>query len=228
MQTTDDRNLRLYLDTADVSAWQTWMPSGLFYGLTTNPLLLQRADVACNLETLTEMARTGFDLGAQEIHMQVWGTDSESMLAVGRKLAAIDLRIVVKVPITREGAACAKQLIADEIPVTLTGVYASYQVLTAMALGAQYAAPYLGRMNEADRDGFEEILTMHRMTRELDSPLDILVASLRKVEDVAQLAQHGLNVFTVAPKIAEALFDDPLTAQAAADFESAARDMGAR
>lgn len=224
---TNARNLRLYLDTADVTQWREWMPSGLFYGLTTNPLLLQRAGVPCNLETLAEMARTGFDLGAREIHMQVWGTSAETMLAVGRQLAALDDRIAVKVPITRAGCACARQLIAEGARVTLTGVYAAYQVLTAIAIGAHYAAPYLGRMNEAGRDGFAEILTMHAMTRELGSSLDLLVASLRQVEDVARLARHGVNVFTVAPAIAEALFGDPLTAQAAADFEGAARAMGA-
>ena len=130
-----------------------WMPSGLFYGLTTNPLLLQRADVACDLDTLTTLAYTGFDLGAQEIHLQVWGTTVDVMLAVGRQLAAIDARVAVKVPITREGCVCAQQLIAEGSRVTLTGVYAAYQIVTAMVLGANYAAPYLGRMNEADRDG---------------------------------------------------------------------------
>ena len=220
--------LRLYLDTAELDLWREWMPSGLFYGLTTNPLLLERAQVACNLDTLSEMAHTGFELGAQEIHMQVWGTSAEAMVAVGQQLAAIDARIAVKVPITRVGCVCAQQLIAEGVRVTLTGVYAAYQVLTAITLGADYAAPYLGRMNEAGRDGFDEIVTMHRMTQELGSPLKLLVASLRQVEDVGKLAQYGVNTFTIAPAIATALFGDPLTAQAAADFERAARAMGAR
>jgi transaldolase len=149
------------------------------------------------------------------------------MTTIGRQLAAVDDRVAVKVPITREGSLCARRLIAEGVCVTLTGVYAAYQTLTAIALGADYAAPYLGRMNEAGRDGCAEILTMHHMARNLGSPLKLLVASLRRVEDVAALAQHGVNTFTIAPAIAEALFDDPLTAQAAADFEAAARAMGA-
>ena len=199
----------------------------MFYGVTTNPLLLQRANVPCNLNTLARLAQTAFALGAQKIHLQVWGTDADTMTAIGRQLAAIDDRVAVKVPITRQGSLCAQHLIAEGISVTLTGVYAAYQTLTAIALGADYAAPYLGRMNEAGRDGHTEILTMHNMARCLGSPLKLLVASLRRVEDVAALAQHGVNTFTVAPAIAEALFGDPLTAQAAADFEAAARAMGA-
>ncbi|MBN1565933.1 MAG: transaldolase [Anaerolineae bacterium] len=219
--------MELYVDSADVSVWQEWLPAGLFYGVTTNPLLLQRANVPCDLTTLTRLANTAFALGAQRIHLQVWGTDAATMTAIGRQLAAVDDRVSVKVPITREGSLCAQRLIADGISVTLTGVYAAYQTLTALALGADYAAPYLGRMNEAGRDGQAEILTMYRMTQNLGIPLKLLVASLRRVEDVVALAQHGVNVFTLAPAIVEALFGDPLTAQAAADFEAAARAMGA-
>lgn len=33
----------LYLDTADMAAWDDLMPTGLFHGITTNPLLAVRA-----------------------------------------------------------------------------------------------------------------------------------------------------------------------------------------
>jgi transaldolase len=219
--------LRLYLDTADTAAWREWVPGGLFYGVTTNPLLLQRAHVPCDLATLTRLATTAFDLGAQEIHLQVWGADAAAMLASGRRLAAIDARVAVKVPITREGSLAARQLIAEGARVTLTAVYAPHQIVTAIALGAAYAAPYLGRMSDAGRDGFGSILAMQEMRCRLGSDLHLLVASLREIGDVAALARAGVDTFTIAPALAAALFEDDLTAQAAADFEAAARAMGA-
>jgi len=204
------------------------MPTGLFSGLTTNPLLLQRAGVSCNLETLRDLAMTGFDLGADEIHMQVWGRSVDAMVGIGRELAWIDGRIAVKVPITREGCAAAHQLAIAGIKVTLTGVYAASQIAIADALGAKYAAPYLGRMNDAGRDGFGEITTMQRMVDNLGSDLRVVVASLRSAPDIARLAADGLSVFTLSPTIATEMMSDPLTEQAAIDFESAARDMGAK
>ena len=33
-----------------------------------------------------------------------------------------------------------------------TGVYTAHQAFTAMAAGADYAAPYLGRMNDAGKN----------------------------------------------------------------------------
>ena len=35
--------MKLYLDSFDVESWKEWMPSGLFYGITTNPILAERA-----------------------------------------------------------------------------------------------------------------------------------------------------------------------------------------
>ncbi len=63
-------NLRLYLDTADVSAWKDWLPTGLFYGVTCNPLLLERAGVACELRRLDAIAQQALSLGVQEVHLQ--------------------------------------------------------------------------------------------------------------------------------------------------------------
>jgi transaldolase len=55
----------------------------------------------------------------------------------------------------------------------------------------------------------------------------ILVASLRSIEDIVVLATQGLNTFTFAPAIAAAFFEVSATHQATADFEQAARRMGA-
>ena len=41
--------LRLFLDSADPKAWQQWLASGLFHGVTTNPTLLRRAAQPCTL-----------------------------------------------------------------------------------------------------------------------------------------------------------------------------------
>lgn len=52
------------------------------------------------------------------------------MAACGLDLMDLDSRIVVKLPITLEGAKAAKKLVADGVPVTMTGVYAQHQAST--------------------------------------------------------------------------------------------------
>jgi len=219
--------LRLLLDSADETQWQTWLPMGLFYGVTTNPILLERANVPCSVERLATLARQGLELGAGEVHLQTWGTGLEALVKTGKDLAAIDDGVVVKVPVTKVGCAAAAQLIAAGIRVTLTGVYACHQVLIAAAVGADYVAPYLGRITDAGGEGREAVAAMQRAMRGIGSPTRVLVASLRSVDDIGLLAAQGLDTFTLSPAIAAQLFDVPLTNAAAISFNRAARRMGA-
>lgn len=214
--------LRLYIDTPDAAIWQKYLPTGLFYGVTTNPKLLYQTGIPCTVQNLAGLASDAFALDAQEIHLQVWGEDTESMLSIGREIAAIDYRVSVKVPIIREGVLCARQLIEEGHRVTLTAVHSASQLLTAIALGADYAAPYLGRMNDAGLNGLDELLAMQQMVRHMGSPTRILAASIRQLSDLTTLARHGLNTFTLLPKLVDDLLENPLTIQAAADFNEKA------
>jgi transaldolase len=211
------------LDCADVHEWETWFPTGLFYGVTTNPLLLERAGLPCTIAIAKELSQKAFDLGAQEFQVQAWGGSIAQYVSTGQALAAIDPRIVVKVPITRDGTMAATQLIRNQIRITLTAVYAVPQVLLAAGIGASYAAPYLGRIHDTGRNGCADLMAMQRSLDGIGSATRLLVASIRRCEDITTLMAHGLNTFTISPAIATQLFADPLTHQATLDFEQAAQ-----
>lgn len=216
-------HLRFYLDSAEVAAWETWLPTGLFYGVTCNPTLVEKAGVACEVGALRALARRAFDLGAQEVHLQAWGADDEALVRVGKDLARIDRRVLVKLPATVAGTKAARSLILDGVPVTLTAVYAVHQVLMAAALGASYVAPYLGRMNDAGRDGRADVAQMQQILNEVRSQTRILTASIRDLEDIPVLAAQGVDTFTFSAAIAQAFFDVPATVEATAVFEQAAQ-----
>lgn len=237
--------LRLLLDSADPRAWEEWLPSGLFHGVTTNPTLLRRAGQPCRLEALAGLTERALALGAREVHLQAWagpGADPgpagaldsggrsdaaerleaqvERYLACGRALAALaPRRVWVKLPITRAGALAARQLLEEAIPITFTACYEPAQVLLAAALGADYIAPYLGRIGDLGRDGHAELAAMQRCVAGIGSPLRLLVASLRQPQDLARLAAEGLDTFTLSPAIAAGLFASTATAAAAEQFE---------
>jgi transaldolase len=214
--------LRLLLDSADPSAWAEWLPTGLFRGVTTNPTLLRRAAQPCSLEHFAVLSARALELGVQELHLQAWGAD---LIACGRALAQLAPgRIWVKLPITRAGAAAARALIAEGCSITFTACYEPAHVLLAAVLGADYIAPYLGRISDLGRDGHAELTRMQRIVDSLSAeqatqPPRLLVASLRAPDDLARLAAEGLNTFTISPEIAAALFAVEPTLAAAAQFE---------
>ena len=216
--------LRLFLDTAERAEWHRWLPLGVFAGITTNPTLLRRAGVRCDVPTLATLAHDAIVMGAGEIHLQAWGDGGDALLACGRALAAIDHRVCVKLPLTPAGLQAAHELIGDTVRVTFTACFDTSQLLPALALGADYVAPYLGRINDSGRDGFAEVERMQRVVAAQGASLRILVASLRLPEDLARLAAAGLKTFTISPALAEDLLANAQTAAAMAQFEA---DAGA-
>lgn len=214
--------LDLYLDTADRAAWADLMPTGLFRGITTNPLLAQRAGLDYPSINWTEMAQRAHDLGALELHGQVYGS-VESYLDWAKRLydagEAVGLRTVVKIPMTPEALRAVPSIRALGGPILLTAVYNPKQVIVAKALHADFVAPYFGRMDEAGIPALDHLTQMQAIAK--GTPR-VLVASLRNSDQLVALAARGLDCFTLSPDLARSLLSDPMTEEAAAAFEIAA------
>ena len=105
---------RLFLDTAREEDWDDWLPTGIFYGITTNPVLLERADIPCTVASVQQLATRAFsssDYRCEEFMCQTWGTTADALYATGLALASIDRRrIVIKVPVTKLGTIAGRRL----------------------------------------------------------------------------------------------------------------------
>ena len=213
---------RMFLDTANTKEWDELLPLGIFHGVTTNPTLLERAGEECSITNLHQMAAKALK-STNEFMCQAWGSTSQQMYDCGMKLSELDrTRIVVKVPVTKEGVQAASMLIQDGVRVCLTACYNHQQALIASSVGAEYLAPYLGRMTDSGLDGSAECLKMQQISRGMKSQTRILVASLRDSQTIADLAADGMETFTFSPDVARQLFLEPLTMEAAKVFEEAA------
>ncbi|MCR9109435.1 MAG: hypothetical protein NXH94_11090 [Rhodobacteraceae bacterium] len=216
----------LYLDTADRQAWSALMPTRVFKGITTNPLLAQRAGLEYPAINWTEMAQNAHDLGARELHAQVFGP-VETYVDWASRLyeagAKVGMQTVVKIPMTPEALRAVPAIKALGGPILLTAVYDPKQIFVAKTLGAEFAAPYFGRMDEAGLPALERLEQMQVIS---GGAPRILVASLRNAEQMVALAMRGLDCFTLAPDVARSLLSDPMTEEAAAAFEAAAAPSG--
>ena len=175
------------------------------------------------------LANQAWSLGAQELHLQAHGASAAALYSSGLDLAALDPRIVVKVPATAAGVEAAALLKGAGAAVTLTGLFAAHQAVSAVGAGVEYAAPYLSRIAAAapGRDGRLEVGAMQAVVENLDARTRILVASLKSLEDLVVLATQGLTTFTLSPALfGELIGGEAATAAAAAEFEAAARQLG--
>lgn len=69
--------MRLYIDSAEVSILGPLLKTGVFHGVTTNPLILKQAGVP--MKQLSLLANRGFALGVKELFLQSWGEDVASL-----------------------------------------------------------------------------------------------------------------------------------------------------
>ena len=212
----------MFLDSAERGAWRRWLPTGLFYGVTTNPTILAAAGLACTLGVIADLVDDALAHGIEEIQVQSWGTHAEMLVQNGLALSALSPRLVVKVPITLDGIHAVAALHRNGVRTTLTAVYAAHQALTAAAAGSAYAAPYFGRIGDSGRDAVAEIAQMQAILRASNSATRLLVASIRSADDLARLAAIGLATFTFGAKVAEDLFAVEDTRAASARFEATA------
>ncbi|WP_282605369.1 transaldolase family protein [Pelagibius sp. Alg239-R121] len=213
--------MKLFIDSADRAVWKNLAHCGFFSGVTTNPLLLQRAGLTCNNRSVEELHRASIGEGFCEIQIQSWGETQDDLAETALRLADFGPEVVVKLPATSSGFCVARQLRLErpETRVTMTAVYVAGQVIAAAAFGAAYAAPYYARLREAGEDADK---TLAQMRVAAGSQMQLLVASLRSVDQVVHLTSLGHRCFTLPPPVAEGLLQSVLADRAVAEFDAAA------
>ncbi|MDQ7958914.1 MAG: transaldolase family protein [Rhodocyclaceae bacterium] len=208
----------LYLDSADLDELRACLPHPVVHGVTTNPTLLRRAGVS--RRDLPALLRECIWLGARQVQAQVQAADADGMLDDARRLLA-DFgpgQLVVKIPATRDGLRAGGQLAAAGHPVTYTAVYAPEQAHFAATLGAAYAAPYLGRLEDAGIDGLALIARMQALVAQTGAATRLLVASVRSRDAYLALLALGVGAITIPPRLLPALLDHPATLEAERGF----------
>lgn len=211
-------DFHLYLDSADLGELRACLPHPVVHGVTTNPTLLRRAGVS--RRELPALLRECLALGARQVQAQVQAADAQGMLDDAHRLLA-DFgpgQLVVKIPATREGLRAGAQLGAAGHPVTYTAVYAPEQAHFAATLGAAYAAPYLGRLEDSGIDGLALVAHMQSLVVRTGAPTRLLVASVRSREAYLALLALGVGAVTIPPRLLPELLDHPATLEAERGF----------
>ena len=205
----------LFLDTASTDCWADLSGTGLFSGITTNPLLIQRAGLKTSIETYQTLYERAMKLGYPCIQFQVFGED---WLRCAQSIASIGPQVFIKIPANKKGFEVVSELSLPD-RTTLTAVYSDGQVIAAEALQVAYTAPYYARLKDAIENADELFDRMQDIAFETE----LLVASLRSNKQFLDLAARGFSTFALPEPIARAFFESILADKAITDFEEAAR-----
>lgn len=209
--------MKLLLDNADIANIKRLWEVYPLCGVTTNPTILAKAGRP-PYEVLKEIR--GFIGEKAEMHVQAVAQDAEGILAEGSRIVA-ELgadSTLVKVPAVPEGFKAMKLLRAQGIRVTATAIYTPMQAYLAGMCGAEYAAPYVNRIDNMGYDGVQAAKDIHDIFVKNAIGCQVLAASFKNSQQVLELCRHGVGAATVAPEVLEVLVKNPAVDSAVQAF----------
>lgn len=140
------------------------------------------------------------------------------MIAEGKELAKIDDKIVVKIPMIKDGIKAIKKFSSEGIRTNCTLVFSPGQAILAAKAGASYLSPFLGRLDDVGQDGLELIAQIRLIYDNYGFNTEILAASIRHTIHLIKCAEIGADVVTCPLKVITDLLNHPLTDSGLAKF----------
>lgn len=204
----------LWLDTTNIQTVHKAVRYGLLSGVTTNPTLIAQSERDLE-EVLVDL------LHHQEgpVTAQVVSDEAFEMVQQGQTLYSLSNRLIIKVPLTKNGLEAVHLLSRQGIPTMATVVFHPRQALMAALAGANYVAPYLGRMEKAGIDPWEALSKIVHLFQTYKLKTKILGASLQSVEQVMKCAETGIYGVTIKDGLFEKLIEnDPHTLKSVEQF----------
>ncbi len=210
--------MKFFIDTANINDIKKGVEMGMVDGVTTNPSLIARENKPFE-EIIREICR----VVDGPVSAEVVSLEAAGMIEEARVLAAIDEKIVVKIPMIAEGMKAVKQLTAEGIKTNVTLVFSVTQALLAAKAGASYVSPFVGRLDDIGVNGMDLINDIMTVYGNYGYQSEVIVASVRSPQHVMDAALIGADIATIPYKVIEQLAKHPLTdigiAQFLADWE---------
>jgi transaldolase len=147
------------------------------------------------------------------------------MLEEGKKLAAINPNIVVKVPMIKEGIKAIKWFTDNGIKTNCTLVFSAGQAILAAKAGATYVSPFIGRIDDGNWDGVDLIGQIAQIYSIQGFETEILAASIRTSLHIVRCAEVGADVCTCPLTSILGLLKHPLTDLGLAQFLADAKSF---
>ena len=208
--------MKLLIDDANIEKIKKIYDLYPIDGVTTNPSILAKSGRA-PYEVLREIRAF---IGAEaELHVQVISKTAEGMVAEGKKIAAeLGMNTFIKVPTIPEGLKAMKQLSSEGYKITATAIYTPMQAYLAAKAGADYAAPYVNRIDNLGANGIVTAKTIQDIFDAGSFKCEVLAASFKNSQQVQELCEYGIGASTVAPDVIEGLIKNACVSSAVEDF----------
>jgi transaldolase len=202
--------MKFFIDTANLNEIREAQDLGVLDGVTTNPSLMAKEGIT-GAENILKHYKAICEIVEGDVSAEVISVDLEGMIREGEELVKIDDKIVVKIPMTKEGVKALKYFSGKGIRTNCTLIFSAGQALLAAKAGATYVSPFVGRLDDISTDGVGLIQQIMHIYGNYGYETQVLAASVRHPMHIIQCAEAGAHVMTGPLSAIEALLKHPLT-----------------
>ena len=202
--------MKFFIDTANLEQIRQAHAMGILDGVTTNPTLMSKEGVK-GKEQIFDHYRKICAIVDGPVSAEVFATDYDGMIREGEELAAIDPKITVKLPCTKDGIRAVKYFAQKGIATNCTLVFSVGQALLAAKAGATFVSPFIGRLDDISEDGIAVVAQIVKVYRTYGFKTQVLAASIRHTNHIIRCLEIGADVATCPLKAIEGLLNHPLT-----------------
>lgn len=194
----------IWLDTTNLETIQKATNMGLLFGVTTNPIILSESGKTVDT-VLGEL------LHHQEgpLAIQVIAEDTHGMVDQAKSLYRYSERVIVKIPVTKQGIEAIHILSDEEIPTMATAIFHPYQAFLASMAGANFVAPYLSHIEKSGRNPVDALKSIMDILQKNQLSTEVLAAAIDSIELFQQCAEMGIPHITIKDKLFHDLVATP-------------------
>lgn len=208
--------MMLLIDDADIERIKALYNYYPIDGVTTNPSILAKCGRP-PYEALQDIRE--FIGNKAQLHVQVVSMTAEEMVREGRKIErTLGNNTYIKIPSVPEGLKAMQILRGEGYHVTATAIYTPMQAYLAAKAGAEYAAPYVNRIDNLGNDGIYTTKKIHDIYTRNGLETKVLAAGFKNSQQVQELCEYGINCVTLASEVIENLIKNANVTSAVNDF----------
>lgn len=209
--------MKFFIDTANLAQIKEAHELGVLDGVTTNPSLMAKEGITGH-DNIIKHYKAICEITTGDVSAEVIATTFDEIVTEGEALAKLHKRIVVKVPMIKDGVKAIKYFTSKGIKTNCTLVFSAGQALLAAKAGATYVSPFIGRLDDISTDGLQLIDDIRTIYDNYGYTTQILAASVRHTMHIVECAKLGADVITAPLSAITGLLKHPLTDNGLAQF----------
>jgi len=218
--------MELYLDSVDIKEIEEAFKLGFLAGLTTTPTFMHREGITDIDGMILKLAKM-----VPVLQVEALGETAEKIYEEAHRLVKLGLSkktTVFKIPVSLEGVRACRMLINEEFKVNIHLIYTLQQAYMAMAAGATYVCPLVGRLQDQGHDALALVEQCVEAVNYYGYNTKVMFSSVRHAEHVRNAINIGVHTCTIPWKVMKQLTENNFTTLGTQQFFEHTRLMTVR